>query len=183
MDPAVLRGLRQPDQRTCAPTALVAARLLLDASASASASGSASADPGTFAASVLALHRSLTSRSYAGRAQLPWPRALGTPPSAVARAISELTGVPYQVRVIRWRGFGPALAAAQAAVADGLPCPVFVGSRWLPRHVVLAVGTDTDGPGKVQVYNPARGTIEALHAGRWRRTWFALLPRGSQLPG
>ena len=48
----------------------------------------ATQNPHAFAGSVLALHRQLTGASAFGRAQLPWPRALGTPPWAVARAMT-----------------------------------------------------------------------------------------------
>ncbi|HRD62442.1 MAG TPA: hypothetical protein PL137_16165, partial [Nocardioides sp.] len=77
-----IRGLTQPDQRTCGPSSLVAAHLLVDPAYAATQ------NPKTFAASVLALHRELTATSAFGQAQLPWPRGLGTPPWAAARAMS-----------------------------------------------------------------------------------------------
>jgi hypothetical protein len=170
-----IRGLTQPDQRSCGPSSLVAAHILLDATYR----------PAAFSADVLALHRELTSGSYAGRAQLPWPRALGTPPWAVARAMSSYAGVPYRTRVVRVGSRTSAFSAVVAALTAGHPCPLYVGSTWIPRHVVLAVEPSDDG---VQVYNPGRGTIDELTRasfeageltgfGRWTRPWFAVLPR------
>jgi hypothetical protein len=82
-----------------------------------------------------------------------------------------------------------------AALAQGRPVPVYVGSRWLPRHVVLFLGGSRAGvwaggwagaEGHVRCYDPARGRVvdvdrEAfvggrLGLGRWRRVWFAVLP-------
>jgi hypothetical protein len=170
-----LRGLTQPDQRSCGPSSLVAAHILLDSTYR----------PAAFSTDVLALHRQLTSGSYAGRAQLPWPRALGTPPWAVARAMSAFSGTPYRTRVVRFSSRDAAFSAMTTAVTAGHPCPLYVGSTWLPRHVVLAVGPSADG---VQVYNPGRGSIDELTPasfvggeltvfGRWARPWFAVLPR------
>jgi hypothetical protein len=170
-----IRGLTQPDQRSCGPSTLVAAHILLDATYR----------PATFSTDVLALHRQLTSGSYAGRAQLPWPRALGTPPWAVARAMSSYSGVPYGTRVVRLGSRESVFSAVVAALAAGRPCPLYVGSAWIPRHVVLAVEPSADG---VQVYNPGRGSVDELTRGsfmagdltifgRWTRPWFAVLPR------
>jgi hypothetical protein len=170
-----IRGLTQPDQRSCGPSSLVAAHILLDATYR----------PATFSTDVLALHRQLTSGSYAGRAQLPWPRALGTPPWAVARAMSSYSGVEYRTRVVRLGSRDAAFSTVVAALADGHPCPLYVGSTWIPRHVVLAVEPSADG---VQVYNPGRGSVDELTRasfvageltvfGRWTRPWFAVLPR------
>ena len=45
-----------------------------------------------FAADVLAMHRRATSATSRGRLQVPWPRALGTPPWAVARELCRRHG-------------------------------------------------------------------------------------------
>lgn len=102
-----------------------------------------------FDAEVLAMHRRLNRW---------WPRALGTTPWAVA---GRLGG-----RVRRFR-------RAEVIAALPTPVPVYVGSRWLPRHVVLALGTtDDDG---LRVYDPARGAVVPLEAVRWRTAWFAVI--------
>lgn len=169
-----IRGLTQPDQRSCGPSSLVAAHMVLDPAYR----------PASFSEDVLALHRSLTSPSYAGRAQLPWPRALGTPPWAVAHAMQTYAGVAYRTRVVRLGSRSAVFDAVVAALVAGRPCPLYVGSTWLPRHVVLAVEPSAEG---VHVYNPGRGSIDELTRssflageltifGRWTRPWFAVLP-------
>lgn len=174
--PAQLRGLKQPDQRTCGPSSVVAARMLVDPAYR----------PADFGAAALSLHRALTSNVAFGAAQLPWPAALGTPPWAVARALSSYTGLGYRTRVVRFGSRAGEYAAVRAAVSAGRPCPLYVGSAWLPRHVVLAVAPTADG---LEVYDPARGSVEeltrtAFTSGRlttfrrWTRPWFAVLPTG-----
>ena len=174
-----IRGLAQPDQRSCGPSSLVAARMLLDPSYAATQ------NPHAFASSVLALHRQLTAASSFGRAQLPWPRALGTPPWAVARAMTSYAGVRYRTRVVRWGNRPDDFDAVHSAVTAGHPCPLYVGD-WIPRHVVLAVAPTDAG---VEVYNPGSGKVEemdrtAFEAGklvtfrRWTRPWFAVVAKG-----
>jgi hypothetical protein len=171
-----IRGLSQPDQRSCGPSSLVAAHILLDPAYAATQ------NPHAFAGSVLDLHRQLTGASAFGRAQLPWPRALGTPPWAVARAMSEYAGVRYSTTVVPFHDRAKLFARLSAAVAIR-PAPLYVGDR-IPRHVVLAVAPTADG---VQVYNPAHGTLAKMTRadfvarklttfGRWTRPWFVVLP-------
>jgi hypothetical protein len=174
-----IRGLAQPDQRSCGPSSLVAAHMLLDPAYAATQ------NPHAFAASVLALHRQLTGASAFGRAQLPWPRALGTPPWSVAHAMTSFSGLPYRTRVVRWGGRSKDFDALHAAVVAGHPAPMFVGDGWVPRHVVLAVAPSADG---VDVYNPGHGTVDEMTRkafeagelttfGRWTRPWFLVLPK------
>jgi hypothetical protein len=176
MDLDALRGLTQPDQRSCGPSSVVAARMLLDPAYAATQ------NPHAFAGSVLDLHRQLTRGSAFGRAQLPWPRALGTPPWAVARAMSEYSGVRYSTTLVPFHSRARIFTRLSTAVA-ARPAPVYVGN-WIPRHVVLAVAPTEDG---VQVYNPGNGTLaemtrSAFEArtlttfGRWTRPWFVVLP-------
>jgi hypothetical protein len=171
-----IRGLSQPDQRTCGPSTLVAAHVLLDPAYAATQ------NPRAFATSVLALHRELTGASAFGRAQLPWPRALGTPPWAVARAMSSFAGVPYSSTLVPFHSRAKLFSRLSAAVGTR-PAPLFVGD-WIPRHVVLAVAPTDDG---VQVYNPAHGNVSEMTRadfgagklttfGRWTRPWFVVLP-------
>jgi hypothetical protein len=172
-----IRGLSQPDQRSCGPSSLVAAHILLDPAYAATQ------NPRAFATSVLALHRQLTGPSSFGRAQLPWPRALGTPPWAVARAMSSFSGVRYRSHIVRWGKRSDDFDVLHAAVTAGRPCPMFVGDR-IPRHVVLAVAPTDSG---VDVYNPAHGTLTEMTRsdfetgrlttlGRWTTPWFVVLP-------
>ncbi|QWF21135.1 hypothetical protein KM427_19630 [Nocardioides sp. LMS-CY] len=98
---------------------------------------------------VLAMHRRLNRW---------WPRALGTTPWAVARVLGG--------RVRRYR---------RADVLAALPrrVPVYLGSRWLPRHVVLVLD---ERDGEPLAYDPARGVVAPLSTSRWRHAWFAVLP-------
>jgi hypothetical protein len=172
-------SLHQPDQRSCGPSALVVARLLLDERYADSVLPGGAV---LFRSEVLDLHQRVTRPVLAGRLQLPWPRALGTPPWAVARDLSLLPP-PTRSRarlVLRRRS---AYDRVGAALRRGRPVPLYVGSRWLPRHVVLVVGTLGDG---LQLYDPAAGRVveetraafetRRLRLSGWDRPWIAVLP-------
>jgi hypothetical protein len=139
-------------------------------------------DQDTFAHEAATLHRRLTSLAdTAGGWQVPGPRALGTPPWAVARELRLLTGVPYTVRVVRLRRrpWSPL-----ERVAPARPAAVFVGDRWLPRHVVLV----TDVAARAtRTYEPASGLDLRVPRERWEggdlrlagwdRPWLVVAPR------
>ncbi|MDP3967635.1 MAG: hypothetical protein Q8Q02_05095 [Nocardioides sp.] len=153
-----LPRLRQPDPTTCGPACLVFAALLRDP---AHGGVLAAPDPQrAFAAIVLDLHP---------RVRRVWPQRYGATPWAVARAMREVTGTPHSVRWVRGRrGRRTSWASLSATVAAGEPMVVFVGSRFLPRHVVLAHVTDG---ARVGAYEPGSGrtvtaTAEHLLAGR-----------------
>lgn len=163
MDPLtgpLTAGLRQPDARSCGAASTVMAAALRDAALAERVTA-----PGGFDAEVLAAHRRLTRLVLHARPQLPWPRVLGTPPWAVARELGALCGVPHRTRVVRWSRTptGPVAGA------------VYVGSRWLPRHVMLVL----DGQ-PTRCYNPATGQVRPLDDPRlssWRTRWFEITPR------
>src|SRR3954468_488458 len=125
--------LVQPDRLSCGATVLVVARTLLDREYGERI-GVSPWVPARFRAEGLAPHRDATAPVRKGRLQAPWPRPLGTPPWAIAR---ELGG-----RDVRWirTSTDAGYREVAAAVRERLPVPVYVGSRWLPRHVMLAVG-------------------------------------------
>jgi hypothetical protein len=167
--------LRQPDQTSCGAACVVAARLLQ------------SPDPPPTAASftkeVLETHRRLVRAvDGTGRAQMPWPPALGTPPWAVANALQQIEGVRYATRLARWSR-SAAYATAVTAVAKH-PVAIFIGSTLTPRHVTLAVSAGSDG---LSVYDPASGALvtvtqhafagSTLHVAGWDVPWFVVLPR------
>lgn len=161
---SVPRPLVQPDQRSCGAACLVVARGLAEP-----AYGRDLRDPGHWRTEVLRTHAEVTGVRDRGRPGVPWPRALGTPPWAVARRLGAAGR--------RWRTARPDLARVAAVVRAGRPVPLFVGSRLLPRHVLLAV---EDGPDGLRVYDPARGTVRPLAAALatgWPRLWCAVLPR------
>jgi hypothetical protein len=148
--------LRQPDRLSCGASALVVARMLAD-------EVYAERVLPRFADEVLATHREVVGW---------WPRHLGTPPWSLLRHL------PGRHRLSR-PDFDAMLAAAERD-----PVAVYVGDRFLPRHVVLVVAA---AHGTWVVYDPARGGLvtvdreqherHLLPFGRWGRAWFVLLPR------
>ncbi len=197
--PALLEGLAQPDQRSCGASVLVAARMLLDpAYAELVETGrhpvtgfglAGESAIGRFHHEVLRMHERVTGPvDLAGRLQLPWPRALGTPPWALARQLSAtgsraVPAAPYSVRLARRAG-GEVFDRLVAVTGRHRAVPVYVGDRWLPRHVVLVLGPVA---GRLRCYDPARGVLvdverRAFSDGRldlagWDRPWFVVLPR------
>ncbi len=174
--PAFGPALRQPDQRSCGPSCLVVARMVLDPAYAAEAQP-------RFGAEVLATHRRVTgSHPAAGALQLPWPRALGTPPWAVAREMDRITGRRHSWTLARWSR-ETAYDRILGGLRGGVPVPVYVGSRLLPRHVVLALAEEGGG---LRVYDPSRGRpthVDAgafrsgrLGLGRWDTPWFVVAP-------
>lgn len=169
--------LRQPDRRSCGAASLVMARRLVRPRYAGLVT-----DQATFAHEASTLHRRLTSLSdTAGGWQVPWLRAVGTPPWAVARELRLLTGVPYAVRPVRlrrrvWRHL--------EAVTPERPAAVFVGDRFLPRHVVLVTGVAGTG---ATTYEPASGRTPTVSRDRWEsgdlalagwdRPWLVVSPR------
>jgi hypothetical protein len=142
-------GLRQPDARSCGAACMVVAH--------------GRARPATFADDVRATHRRLTRARLRGRLQLPWPRAIGTPPWAVARELAAITGVPHRTRVVRW-------SRVQVPTSGVL----YVGNRWLPRHVVLVL--EGEPP---RCYDPGSGRTAPLDGrpvGGWQRRWLTVSP-------
>lgn len=165
--------LRQPDQRTCGPSALVALRMLESPRYADLVLRDAAAAPERFAAEVLAVHRA-TNRAVdpAGRVQVPWSRTLGTAPWALARHLGG------RARYVLPRRREAAFARLRDSLGRGAT-PVYVGNRWSPRHVVLAVAVDDDA---VECYEPASGDRtrftreDWLHGrldgcGGWRVPW------------
>lgn len=184
--------LVQPDARSCGAAALVVARAAVDEGyAELLVRGR---HPGTglamsgspaerFHDETLSMHRRVTGLAdVAGRLQPPWPRALGTPPWSVARQLSS-RATPYVVRQAVLRR-AHVLDALLPALDRGRPVALYVGDRWLPRHVVLALGADD---GALHCYDPAAGgprvvDREAFESGplpfgRWTRPWFVVRPR------
>lgn len=156
--------LQQPDRRSCGAAALVMARRLVRPRYAGLVS-----DQTTFAHEAATLHRRLTSLADTGGGwQVPWPRALGTPPWAVARELRLLTGVAYAVRPVRLgRRVWPALVHATAT----RPAAVFVGDRYLPRHVVLVAGVEDH---RARTYEPASGLVVSVPRARWEAGDLAL---------
>lgn len=168
-------AFRQPDSTTCGSAVLVRARMLADPAYDRWLRSGV--DPeARFADEALRTHRRtnrlLDSR---GRPQLPWPRALGTQPWALAR---ELPG-RHRVALVRSRA-----RSWEDTVRADQPVPWYVGNALAPRHVVLVV--DGDSHDRVQVYEPGSGTTVGIDRRRflvgrlglagWDRPWLVLTP-------
>ena len=170
--------LQQPDRRSCGAASLVMARRLVHPRYAGLVT-----DQATFAHEAATLHRRLTSLSdTSGGWQLPWLRAIGTPPWAVARELRLLTGVRYTTHPVRLRR-RRAWAHLEGAGPER-PVAVFVGDRLLPRHVGLV--TDVDD-GSARTYEPASGLTltvsrdrwerDGLRLAGWDRPWLVVSPR------
>ena len=137
-----------------------------------------------------------TNRLYAGgrRLNVPWPRALGTPPWGAKKELefgASRRGTRYTVEVLR-TDLAKRLRADHArlveVVDDGEPALLYVGSAVLPRHVVLVL--PGDGDGVLDVYDPTTGLVtlldeESFGARRlrlsgWDVPWFAVQPDGTR---
>lgn len=136
--------LRQRDGVTCGPSVAVMAGAMLDRQY-----GSALRDAGAqqwFAAEQGRVHRAVN---------MVWPRALGTTPAGMARALSA-HGTRY-----RWRPAGRALADVVDAVGSGWPVAMLIGSA-IPRHWVLLTESRGDG---LRCYEPSSGRLVGVRVG------------------
>jgi hypothetical protein len=137
-----------------------------------------------------------TNRLYAGggRLNVPWPRALGTPPWGARKELefgASRRGTDYELEVVRQRmrgGLRRAHARLVEVVADGEPALLYIGSRTLPRHVTLVL--PGDGDRLLDVYDPASGQVSALDEQRfadrslgiagWDVPWITMQPNGTR---
>lgn len=188
--------LRQRSSTTCGSASLLVARMLADPVYARwillgvdDRTGAASDEPvGTrFAAAEQTVKDRTNAVLGPTGPQAPWPRALGTPPWGAAHEMMRVTGLRHRARYV-----GPDSPAARTAafdavartVAAGRTAPLFVGDLAVPRHVVLAVGSDDEG---LRVYEPASGDV--VHLSReqyvrggfvvagWTVPWAVVVPR------
>ena len=154
------RQFQQPDQRSCgAATAVMLEALRSDSYARRLLAGG----DDEFDREVRAMHRRITGPvDAAGAIQAPWLRMIGTPPWALARQVGRRSTRP-RVVLARFRP-GRAWAAMDASLLAGAPVPVYVGSRWLPRHVVLAFERLEDA---VRLYEPSSGRVVQVTRDDW----------------
>lgn len=171
----------QQSGTTCGSASLTVARMLIDPAFArwvrdgipkdARDDGAPEPDRRTPAQRFAAYEQVVMSRTNAlrgpgHRLQLPWPRALGTPPwgarAELEQGASE-PGADYRVAWLR-RLRGPSLehayAALRARVRRGRPALLYVGSAWLPRHVVLVLPPTADH--QLDVYEPSAGQVVDL---------------------
>lgn len=168
------RQLQQPDRRSCgAAVAVMAEALRNDGYARRLLAGGDE----EFDREVRAMHRRVTGPvDAAGAIQVPWLRAIGTPPWALVRQLGRQS-ISRRVVVARFRP-GRAWAAMNTSLSRGELVPVYVGSCWLPRHVVLAIEPIEDA---VRIYEPGSGRVVRatreewiegrLLLGGWRAPW------------
>lgn len=132
--------LRQRDAVTCGPSVAVMAGALLDA------------DYGAPLRAERAQQWFDTEQGRVHRAvNRIWPRALGTTPAGIARALSA-HGNPY-----RWRPARPndSMTDVVAALNGGRPVPMLIGGA-IPRHWVLF--TELNGS-TLRCYEPSAGRL------------------------
>lgn len=160
--------LRQRDGVTCGPSVAIVGAALLDP-----VYAEQLGVEGWFADEQGRLHRRLSRL---------WPRALGTTPLGVARALSA-----HSARRYRWRwacGKNDRLRDIREELLLGNPVAMLVGG-FIPRHWVLLVGQD-DGL-DLRCYEPSSGQLRSvaisdIRAARlttvgYRRPFCFVLPR------
>lgn len=122
--------------------------------------------------------------------QLPWPRALGTPPWGGRAELEHGAALPATRYATSWFRFGGvarlehAYALLCERVSVGRPALLYVGNDWLPRHVVLVVAARD---GELDVYEPSAGTVitvsrelfieRRLRVAGWDVPWLAVWAR------
>ncbi|HEY1135813.1 MAG TPA: hypothetical protein VGE77_14660, partial [Nocardioides sp.] len=179
-----IAGFRQPDGTTCGSCALVVAHLHHSPAYAAAVLGDPDL-PARLRLEALAVHTATNGLRLAGETQVPWPKALGTAPWALARHLRLVSGRPGSgyAWVRRRDDFWEHL---HAAVTAGHPVPLYVGTRLLPRHVVLVLEVGDD---HLLAYQPASGGTVRVTRGEvnrdearalgWPRVWGGVLPAES----
>lgn len=160
--------LRQRDGVTCGPSVAVMAGALIDADYGAPLRAGQARQ--WFDAEQGRVHRTVNR---------VWPRALGTTPAGMARALSA-HGVRYRWRTARRRD---PLTDVGAALDAGRPVAMLIGAT-IPRHWVLLTERRD---GRLRCYEPSSGRLvdvdaADVRAGRLRGLGFPR-PFAFVLPG
>ncbi len=124
-----------------------------------------------------------------GRLSLPWPRALGTSPWGAARELENGIadpGTAYRLRWIRYAaeaGLSSAFDRLRATARRGRPALLYIGDRWIPRHVLLVIGPAGE---QLEIYDPsvdkvitldrARMSARRLRIAGWDVPWCTVEP-------
>ena len=195
-------GPVQQSPVTCGSACLTVARMLVDpVFASWVRTGSPNppgSPPGATEAERFAAYERVVMRRTNGllagpaRINLPWPRALGTPPWGAKRELefgAATTGTLYDVVPLRALSGGSLRAAFDClvdVVAEGEPAVLYVGNGTLPRHVVLVL--PGDGDRVLDVYDPGTGRVGHLRRDTvverrmglsgWDVPWIVVQPTG-----
>lgn len=180
-------GPVQQSPVTCGSAALTVARMLADPAFARWVVAGVARDGGpsdgrTEQARFAEQERAVMGRTNAlvgpgSRLQLPWPRALGTPPWGARNELeawATADGARFRLRPIRFAS-AATLGASYRQVVDlvrgGRSALLYVGNAWAPRHVTLVLpGNDA----VLDVYDPATGTVTALDEGRYVKRHLAL---------
>lgn len=195
-------GPRQQSQVTCGSACLTVARMLVDPDFAHWIATGEGARPGSptgrspaerFGAyERIVHHRTNTLRLGRSGLNIPWPRALGTPPWGAKRELelgASRRGTDYHVTLVRplpREQLVEVFEHVNSVVADGMPGLLYVGSASLPRHVLLIL--PGDGDDLLDVYDPADGSVRArsvasfatheLSLSGWDVPWFVVVPAG-----
>ncbi len=138
------------------------------------------------------MNRTNGIRAAGGKLNVPWPRALGTPPWGAEKELEHgaaRPGAAYAMRLVRL-GSRDALRDVhrdlRRLVREGLPALLYIGNAWVPRHVTLVLPGDS-ASGGLDVYDPATGTVtelaperfasRALAIAGWNVPWITVQPR------
>lgn len=142
--------VRQRDGVTCGPSVAVMAGALLDADYGAHLfGGRTDGAQQWFDAEQGRVHRAVNT---------VWPRALGTTPAGMARAITAHSigrGAAYRWRPVRR---GEPLADVTGALDAGWPVAMLIGTA-IPRHWVLLTECSQAG---LRCYDPATGRLHSV---------------------
>lgn len=196
-DRALASGLVQPDPTTCGSSVLVVARMLHDPAyagflvngAPTAAGAPAGSVEDRFAQEALAMHRTTSkAKDSGGGWQVPWPKALGTQPWALAGEMTRQAGQPgltYVVRPILPNQRASTFTAIARLAKAGHAVPLYVGNTWSPRHVVLVL-PGASGDDEVRIYDPASGrrypigaddfARARLDVAGWKVPWVVIAP-------
>lgn len=193
---------RQQSSTSCGAACLTVARMLVDAPFArwvVSGTGhpvlgaEGSTEQQRFASWEATVRRRTNGwRRPGGGVDLPWPPQLGTPPWGVRHELehgASRVGTRYETAVVRHLDAG-ALRALHARllelVVDGEPAALYVGDRWLPRHVTLVM--PSQHAGRLTVYDPGAGAVRSISAGAfssrrlglsgWQQPWLLVRPTG-----
>lgn len=193
-------GPTQQSQVSCGAACLTVARMRVDPAFSRWILDGIGPQAGDARAATTDKRFALSERTVMGRTnslfgpgrrlQLPWPRALGTPPWGALAELEHgaaLPGTRYELRAVRAVGpvaLGAVFDTIARRVRDGRPVLLYVGNAVLPRHVTMALVAEGDTLG---VYDPSSGRVERVtraqftkcqvDLGGWRRPWFVIQPQ------
>lgn len=177
-------GETAPQQQspvTCGAASLTVARLLADSGFARRVLAGGDRTRG-FAEAEADVMRRTNAWQVRGRglwADAPWPHWWGTSPWGAAAELEHGTGRRYRFTPLRHLRGSDVERVLADAPQPGAPALCYVGSRVLPRHVVLLT---RDADGGVLIYEPSRGTVTRLGDpspgaspwGGWGTAWWVI---------